>query len=300
MIRIQTIAVVSALACATPSLTAAPLLGEQALPATVQRTLANAIRAERALHPEHFARVNALVGLQGRFYRSTRSRSPEVVQELRALGRDALFPMLDLLAFSEYPRALTAEEREALELGILEALGALRDRRAEPVLRAAFDRLTHPESLRAAARALGALAGDGEVAALAVVARRIGPRQSAALEGLGFSRRADAARVIVEVLESTNDTEAVVGAARGLAEAGSTWASAADGHTVALPPDTVEALVRAFVRVPDARGELQVALASMASRATLDALARARAAADATTARHLAATERIVRRSLER
>lgn len=300
MIRPRTIALALCLALAAAPAAAAPLLGEGALAPSAQRSLAASIRAERAAHPERFTRVHGLVGVQGRFYRTTRSQRPEVTQELRALGPDALLPMLDALAFSEYPRALSPDERDALELGLLDAVGALRDRRAEPVLRAAFERLTNPESIRAAARALGTLAGDGEVAALTAAARRPSARQAAALEGLGASRRADAARVLVEVLDATSDAAALEGAARGLAAVGSTWAQAADQHAVALPPNTADALVRAFVRAPAARSELQVALAATASSDTLAALARARAGADAETARRLAAAERIVRRSLGR
>lgn len=95
---------------------------------------------------------------------------------------------------------------------------------------------------------------------------------------------------------------AITGAARGLAEAGSTWAAAADGHTVALPPTVATSLVRAFVRVPAARDELMVPIAATATRDTLTAVEAeiARGAADATTARNLATLHRIVRRSLAR
>ncbi|MFO0602314.1 MAG: hypothetical protein U0324_04020 [Polyangiales bacterium] len=300
MIRSTALALALALSLGGAAASASPLLGEGSLPAAAHRSLAATIRAERAAHPERFARVHGLVGVQGRFYRTTRSQHPEVTRELRALGPEALLPMLDALAFSEYPRALTPEERDALELGLLDAVGALRDRRAEPVLRAAFTRLTNSESVRAAARALGALAGDGEVATLAAAAREQGPRQAAALEGLGVSRRADAARTIVEVLDASSDPDALAGAARGLAAAGSTWATAADGRAVALPAGTADALARAFVRAPAARSELQVALAATASQETLAALARARSGADAETARRLESAERIVRRSLGR
>jgi len=302
MIRPRTIALALALSLLPAAAAAAPLLGPSALAPQAQRALSASIRADRAAHPEHFARVHNLIGLQGRFYRTTRARTPEVTQELRALGADALLPMLDALAFSDYPRALSPEEREALEVGVLNALSALRDRRAEPVLRAAFERLSAPESVRAAARALGSLAGDGEVAALTAAARQAGPRQAAALEGLGVTRRADAARVIAEVLDASSDVAAITGAARGLAEAGSTWAAAADGHTVALPPTVATSLVRAFVRVPAARDELMVPIAATATRDTLTAVEAeiARGAADATTARNLATLHRIVRRSLAR
>jgi hypothetical protein len=300
MIRPRTIALALALSLASAAVSAAPLLGPSALPPQAQRSLAASIRAERAAHPDHFTRVHNLVGLQGRFYRATRARTPEVTQELRALGPDALLPMLDALAFSDYPRALSPEEREALEVGILNALSALRDRRAEPVLRAAFERLTATESVRAAARALGALAGDGEVAALTTAARQAGPRQAAALEGLGVTRRADAARVIAEVIDTSSDVATLTGAAHGVAEVGSTWAQAADGHTVTLAPTLTASLVRAYVRVPAARVELMVALAAIATHDTVRAVADARAGADADTARHLESLERVLRRGLAR
>ena len=53
------------------------------------------IRASRPRLDPIFARVRAPRGLDPQVYRRTRARRPEVTRELRALGPDALVPMLD-------------------------------------------------------------------------------------------------------------------------------------------------------------------------------------------------------------
>lgn len=278
---------------------ATPLLGDNMVPTAAQRTLTAQVRAERAAHPEMFTRVSDLVGVQPEYYLTRRSRRPSVAQELSALGPQALLPMLDVLAVSGYPRALSSEETAALEVGLLEAVGNLRDRRAEPVLRAAFERMASPPVLRAAARGLGALAGDGEVALLTSVARGgSGDRRAAALEGLGFSRRADAVAVLTEVLESAQEDAVIQSAARGLGEAGSTWAHTASGTRSDLSERCTEALVRAFVRTRGAnRDAVRLAVLSVGSREAPRFIQAARATADTDTRAALATLERMVRRT---
>lgn len=296
---LRAITLVVALALAPGALLATPLVGDRALPIAAQRTLAASVRAERTSHPERFAAVNDLAGLRPRVYRASRGGRPTVLRELRAMGREALLPMLDVLALSGYPRALTADERAVLEVGLLDAVGELRDRRAEPVLRAAFERMTSPESVRAAARALGRLGGDSEVAALSAAARVAGPRQAAALEGLGASRRDDAVGVIVGVLDGATEDAVVLAGARGLAEAGSSWAAAASGRDTALSSRCAAALVRAFSRTHgEARDAIMVAVIAVAAPDTPALLAAVRPGADADTRRALDVMERAVRRQL--
>ena len=299
MMRPAALALALALALAAPAAEASPLVAELTLPTAAQRSLAADIRAARAARPDVFARVRDLVGLRPAVYRATRAMRPSAARELRAMGPAALMPMLDVLAVSGYGRALSDDERDTLVLGALDAVGSLRDRRAEPVLRAAFERMRSPDAVRAAARALGALAGDGEVALLTAAARAPGMRQAAALEGLGVSRRTDAALAIADVLDGATDAAVVTGAARGLAEAGSTWAQHAAHRDAPLPRRCVEALLRAFVRGA-ADHEVMVAVAVSATYDTLLLLDAARADADAAARPRLEALSRIVRRGLAR
>jgi hypothetical protein len=277
---------------------ATPLLGNNMIPASDQQALVTQIHADRVQHPEVFTRVSDLVGVRPEHYLTTRSRRPSVMRELSALGPQALLPMLDVLAVSGYPRALAPEEQQALEMGLLDVVGRLRDRRAEPVLRAAFERMSSPDMLRAAARGLGALGGDGEIALLSAAARASGPRQLAALEGIGASRRPEATQVLIEVIDGARAEEVIQAASRGLAEVGSSWAHAANGTRTDLPERSTEALVRAFVRTSGAtRDAVRLAILSVGSREAPRFIQAAMAGADVDTRAALASLERMVRRT---
>ncbi len=300
MIRHSTLramAVSLALALSAPLAFSTPLLGEAVATTAMQRSFAADIRVARAAHPEHFSRVRDLAGLRPAVYRATRLQRPSVVRELRAMGRDAMLPMIDVLAVSGPARQLTDDERDTLVLASIEALGALRDRRAEPVLRGAFERMASPDAVRAAARALGTLNGDAEVALLTAAATVAGPRQSAALEGIGVTRRVTAARTLSNALDAATDEAVIVGAARGIAELGSTWAHAAAGRQVTLPHACHVALVRAFARGV-AQHELMVAIGAVATAETLRVIEEARAGATGDTARRLDQLRRVVARGL--
>jgi hypothetical protein len=222
-----------------------------------------------------------------------------VTQELMALGPDALMPMLEMLALREYPRTLTAEEHTALQIGLLEAVGALRDRRAEPVLRAAFESMASEEAFRAAARGLGALCGDGEIALLSTHARTAGPRRTAALEGLGRCRRMESVQSLVTELDRATDEATVLAAAQALGTAGSSWAQTAAQTAVPAPALAAQALVRAFVRHTGAvRDEIGTALLAAGYTGTPDLLLEAARSADAPTRDALTSLARIARRGL--
>jgi hypothetical protein len=287
---------VLALSLVTTPLLASPLLGERALPTEAHRTLATRIRAERAAHPDYFATVAAIESMRPEVVRVSRSQHPTAVRTLRSMGANALYPLIDLLAFSSPPGTLNEESREVLEIAALQCLGELRDRRAEPVLRVAFERATSPDVALAAARALGSLGGDGEIALLSTAARSAGPRRVAAIEGLGRSRRADAVGVVLTLLETVRETEVTVAAAHALADAGSTWAQ---GNNREVSVRCSEALVRAFVRsTASVRDEVQIALLSVATQETLANIQAARSGATEETLRRLVVLERMVRRSV--
>ncbi len=274
--RGTTAALLAAIATVTPTFAWAqapapigPLLS-RALPAAERRALEDEVRVARVRSPSVFARVVDLQGLQRANYLSTRLRRPTVTRELMSLGVDALVPMLQTYALTGYPRALDVDERAALEVGLLEAIGALADRRAETTLRAAFEQHRGDELSVVAARGLGRLCGDGDVAYLAGLAQSRGALQNAALEGLGACHRLPAVRAIIQALEATTDAPAVIAAAHGLANAGSTWGQQAGRRVDDLPALASDALLRAYLRASaDAQYELRIAMASVGHRPTL-------------------------------
>src|SRR5207253_233298 len=74
----------------------------------------------KAARPDAFARFAAVKGYLPEGYLRTRARRPEASRELRALGPDALYPMLEALALRGVPHpALKPNERQALEIGLL-------------------------------------------------------------------------------------------------------------------------------------------------------------------------------------
>jgi hypothetical protein len=282
------------------------------LPPAAQQTLAGQVREARSRAPAAFTSVGNLAGLRPVVYRATRYRRPSVARELRGLGAGALLPMLDVLAVGGYPHALSPDERDVLEAGLLDAVGALRDARAVPVLRAAFLGATADASVVAAAQGLGELCGDPEVALLVGHRHDAGARGRAALEGLGRCRRAESVRPLAAVLDGATDPETIRAAARGLAHAGSTWAQqiAVEGHRAhdpAVPALAARALVSAYARALDAaaeqpvRDELMFAVLAVGHpdgpRLLSEAAARAARPADCAALTALAAT---ARRSLGR
>lgn len=274
-----------------------PLLGAGALPAFPARLLAEQLRLDRRVHPEVWERVANLQGVRPEAYLATRARRPSVSRELAMMGPDALLPMLDLLVGGGYPRALSDEERSALTLGALEAVASLRDRRASPVLRAAFLQVTDPAQMRAAARGIAALGAPEDLAFLAAHLDAPGGRGLAALEGFGASRSRAALDAVATVLDAARDEATVRAAARALGEIGSSWAQRASGADADLPARAAEPLVRAFLRTAGrTREAAQVAILACGSPRAAALLAEALPAADAPTRARISSLIALLRR----
>ena len=236
---------------AAPGTLSSPL----ALKPAEREALRARVATARAASPKAFeALAGVRDGIAGADARK-RGRLAPVSPALKSLGAEGLLPMLELLAFGA-PRAaqLTVLQRRALSVGLLEAVGGLRDPRAAPVIRAV---LTGEESdfsiVRAAAEALGRLGDDASAATLAAMARAEGPKRSAVLAGMGDCRRLVAVRALAEALSSAPDEETARLAARSLGEAGSSWAWQTPGAGPKAERDAIRetcarALVEAFAR----------------------------------------------------
>lgn len=288
-----------ALALAPATAAASPLLDPGAVSVEASRTLATAVRADRAGRPEAYQRVADLEGLLPQRYRRSRTGRPSVAVELRAMGAAALLPMLDALALSGYPATLSTEERAALRLGLLEAVGELRDARSLPVLRGVFATSTEPAELRAAARGLARVCQDADRRALTAAT---GARRDAAAGALGLCASPEAARWLVGELGTEHDPAHVVALAGGVAESASSWARPAGRTTVdpALRVEAARTMVRRWVELPAQRDALGLAILTLGGAEPLAAVRAAQSTAAPDARSGLRALERSLARDVAR
>lgn len=263
------------------------------LPGGDREQLRAAIAEHRALHPEVFEAVRNVKGYKPEHYKTFRNPIPMVGRELRHLGKDALLPMLEALAFEVWPRgAATDPEWEALEVGMLEAVAALHDPRSGSVLRAAYRIPQAAATRRAAAEGLGLLCDAASLSAL--TAGLSDARRGAAIWGLGHCRTEVAAERLVAALDGARSAGEAGEIARALGMLGSSWAWQAMGSEravqgVAIRASVAAALVRGYVRFAEdgVRAHLASSLGMVAHPATRDIVAKHGGRADAVTRRRL-------------
>lgn len=234
------------------------------LPAQARATLAADIAAYRKTHPEAFKAVAEVRGIRPDVYRAFQNPAPNAAPELRALGGAALLPMLHALAFEAPAATLSTRERTAYTVGMLEAVGLLRDPRSGPVLIAVLEGGSKDALvLRAAAEATGRLCGDPELAALTRHTATTDPLRVAAIAGLGECRRIESASHLATLLASAPDDASAEPIARALGVVGSSWAWKALGPAAAAKGLAVrEVAARALVgALPKRGGEARAQIA---------------------------------------
>lgn len=201
-------------------------IAPSALPNDARAKLENDIAAAKAAQPKIFAAVKNVKGHRPEHYGKNRNPYPTATRELRGLGPAALLPMLDALAFQAPDRGkLTDAEWDALAIGMLEAVGVIKDARASAVVGAIFEASALRPGVRlAAARAAGRLGGDAELTLLTGHAKSGDPLELAAIHGLGEMMRLEAAKHVAQILGSTKDAKVAEAAATALGTLGSSWA----------------------------------------------------------------------------
>ncbi|MBX3127973.1 MAG: hypothetical protein KF718_14720 [Polyangiaceae bacterium] len=229
------------------------VLAPAQLPAPARAALRAEITKARAAHPDAFAKVQQSRQLAIDLDRTRRGRAASITLPLRAIGKDALMPMLEMLALDGPKRGqMTDTAWLTLRVGLLEAVGETRDARARSVLVAVLERETQPEVVRAAAEALGRLLDDESAAQLVRLAKRGGPRLLPILAGMGECRRTVAVRELARHSTSRDPQVALI-ALQALGEAGNAWAwktpaIAATGEEDAVRAIAATALLNAFVK----------------------------------------------------
>lgn len=269
-------AILAATLFSTGRASAEPLVRSADLSAPSGAALLAQIAKARRERPAAFEQVRQVRADAVARDRQKRGRVAHVSPALRALGADALLPMLGELL--EDPAGEPEQVTLAMRLGLLQAIGELRDARALPVLVSALDRgSADPRVARTAAAALGALATDEAVDALLARAAT----SKAAITGLGAARRAKATGALAAMLDGAD--EATAGElSDALGDAANEWAwqtsrVAASGEREVVVGVATTALARAFVaRSGGARARAERGLRLAGPREAIPALRAAR------------------------
>ncbi len=200
--------------------------------------LSVSMAAAHARDPAMFDAVRAIVSRadeldhhkRGRFYPmtpllrgTTHGHAGAAMALLEPIASPDRFPM---------PRSETA--RIALRAGLIEAAGDAKDPNAAPVLRNVITTATEFFEVRAAVEALGKLAESADVVMLAHLATAAGPRQEAAVAGLGSCRRVVAAQALEKVSATHPTGMFAKHLLRSLGTMGSSWALATPNAAPAL------------------------------------------------------------------
>jgi hypothetical protein len=269
------------------------LLGLEDLSGPAREELATAIEAARQADQSPFERLAELRRDLPKLIARSRGQRPALTRILRAMGPHALYPMLERLAVAAEPQGeLDDRAWTAWTVAMVDAVGSLRDSRAEPVLRAVLERSDLvSEVQRSAARALAKLGTDEVAERLVAMSRRDRPGRPALVAGMGHCRRLAVAGRLAELLASRPGPELAEAAARSLGDVGSLWAwrtPAAAEHAAeqeATRLTAARALVQALVdRDGAVRATAAKALLVVAHPATPALLADARRGADPATA----------------
>jgi hypothetical protein len=244
------------------------------------------------------AKVRDVQSVKPEVYKQRRNPVPEAGRELQGLGKDALIPMLEALAFDASQPGLTQVEAEALTVGMLSAVGKLRDSRSAPVLRAVFEAQTSSTPIAfAAADALGKLCGTTERALLTDQLKDGNSLRLAAVAGLGECRHKAVVSTLAP-LTTSGESPLRIEAVKALGSLGSSWAWATLGkeraaEALAIRNAAAAAVVDAFVRNEDVRTAAKRALTQIESPQALDLVRTAKAnATDAGTIKALAGLEK--------
>jgi hypothetical protein len=210
----------------------------------VRDALAQEIAQHRVANPGVYKAVRNVKGVRPDVYRQFRNPIPIAEGELRALGAEALLPMLEALAFDAPDRnGLSDDEWRALEAGMLKAVGVLRDNKAAPVVRVIFAQQAGVSAVSIeAAEALGRICDKQSFDMLVAHAQPGQALRSSAVQGLGECRTIASAKALAALVKSASPAEVETFAA-ALGSVASSWAWAAMGDAYDSESDAVRQLV---------------------------------------------------------
>jgi hypothetical protein len=240
--------------CSTVRAEGGLLLDASALAEEQRATLRALVARARARDARVFERVEAIRDRVAARSARKRGRLVSVTGHFRALGRPALMPMLAMLALEARPRGSSSDAAwVSLRVGLLEAVGRLRDDRARPILQAILRKRAPEWPIdRAAAGALARLGDAAAARELIGMVRSGAPKQTAVLAEIGHCRRAVVADALAQWLAERPGPARALLLVRALSDVGNAWAwktpvVRASGDERRVRPVAARALVAAFV-----------------------------------------------------
>lgn len=225
------------------------------LPAKARAELAQEIARAKTDVPELVRQVRDVAAHARELDEASRLPGAPLTMPFKALGPRAFGPMIELLAFdAQAARDLPGTSATALRLGLVEAIGMIRDARAIPVFALLLERSTDYDTMRASAEGLARVGTDDAVAILASAAQKARgtERERAILAGMHDCRREAAAKLLAARLDATDIDDATARiVARSLGGVGNAWAwktLPSQAEQSATRAVAARALVRAYVR----------------------------------------------------
>lgn len=225
------------------------------LPAKARTDLAQEIARAKTDVPELVKEVREVAAHARELDASSRLPGAPLTMPLKALGPRAFGPMIELLAFdAPVARDLPGTAATALRLGLIEAVGIIRDARAIPVFALLLDRATDFDTQRASAEGLARIGTDDAVAVLSSAAQKARgtERERAILSGMHDCRREAAAKLLASRLDAADVDDATARiVVKSLGGVGNAWAwktLPSQAEQTATRAAAARALVRAYVR----------------------------------------------------
>jgi hypothetical protein len=232
-------------------------LDATALPAAARTELTKEIARANAEVPELVKQVRDVAAHARDLDQGSRLPGAPLTMHFKVLGPRAFGPMIELLAFdAQSAKDLSGTPALALRLGLIEAIGIIRDARAIPVFAHLLDaRSADFDTQRAAAEGLARIGTDDALVALktSFASGRGGDHERAILSGLHDARREAAAKLLVAKLDAPDTDEATAKiAAKSLGGVGNAWAwktvTQARSEEAATRALAARGLVKAYVR----------------------------------------------------
>jgi HEAT repeat protein len=228
------------------------------LPVKVRTELRAEIDKARAETPELFKTVQEIAARAKEIDGAARKPGIPFTMHFKPLGNRALYPMLELLVFDSHTaKDLPPTAASALRLGLIEAIGSIRDERAIPVLTRILEIGRDDATVRASAEALSRIGTDQAMNAVLEAATKArapegsNDRERAVLSAMHDLRREAAARFLVRRLKDKVDAETARVILKSLGGVGNAWVwkTMSDRREEAATRSYVAAaLVDAFVR----------------------------------------------------
>lgn len=227
------VALALALVSMSPAAEAATGAGLDAadLPAKTRADLKAEIEKARVQTPELFKQVEDVAARAKEIEAGGRAPGIPFTMHFKPLGQRALYPMLELLVFDSHTtKDLSPAAQSALRLGLIEAIGGIRDARAVPVLAKMIEMGRDDMTVRASAEGLARIGTDESVNLLIAAATKAktsdagSERERAILNGMHDGRRESVARYLAARLKQNPDAETARTIVKSLGGVGNAWA----------------------------------------------------------------------------